>query len=103
MMYAGVCVRALQSMHKVFFEAYDWRSFLLALGCSLLGLAIMALVENFALRPLLRGVCPSYFERRQTPATLPHQKLNETGGKAPCSTSAYPGGAIPSAPKMTPV
>lgn len=88
-------------MHKVFFEAYDWRSFLLALGCSLLGMAIMAVVENFALRPLLKGVCPRYFEQRHSPATLPHQKLDEAGGRTPCGTSVYPGGEIPSAPKMT--
>ncbi|KAK9917023.1 hypothetical protein WJX75_000095 [Coccomyxa subellipsoidea] len=89
------------SMHKVFFEAYDWRSFLLALGCSLLGMAIIALVENFALRPLLKGVCPRHFEQRHSPATLPHQKLDEAGGRTPCGTSVHPGGEIPSAPKMT--
>ena len=90
----------LQSMHKVFFEAYDWRSFLLALGCSLVGMALMAVLENLVLRPLLKGVCPSYFEPRQAPATLPHQKFSGESDRSPTGTSAYPGGAQPSAPKM---
>ncbi|CAL8463678.1 g3212 [Coccomyxa elongata] len=88
------------SMHKVFFEAYDWRSFLLALGCSLVGMSIMAALENLVLRPLLKGVCPSYFEPRQAPATLPHQKFSGESDRSPTGTSAYPGGALPSAPKM---
>lgn len=91
---------SVQSMHKVFFEAYDWRSFLLALGCSLLGMAIMAVVENLILRPLLKGICPSYFDRQPAPPTVPHQKLNEADGKVPSGTSAYPGGVQPSAPKL---
>ncbi len=96
----GAVAVCLQSLHKVFFEAYDWRSFILALGCSLVGMALMAALENLVLRPLLKGVCPSYFEARQAPATLPHQKFTGESDRSPTGTSGYPGGAQPSAPKM---
>ncbi|KAK9797380.1 hypothetical protein WJX73_007847 [Symbiochloris irregularis] len=35
-----------QAIHKTFFENYDWPPFVLALGISVLGMAIMAVVEN---------------------------------------------------------
>ena len=34
----------MQSLHSVFFEAYDYRAFLIALGFSLVGTFLMALV-----------------------------------------------------------
>jgi hypothetical protein len=98
-------VFSAQSLHSVFFEAYDYRAFLIALGFSLVGLVIMAALENLLLRPLLKGMFPSYFDYKGARAIAPPQKLQMAGHSVGPGngTSAYAGGAYPSAPKLSDV
>lgn len=108
----------LQSLHSVFFEAYDYRAFLTALGFSLVGVLIAAAVENLLLRPLLKECCPSYFGNiTHDPATLPsstpklqladqHGHLSDQAGNNGGhvhgnGASAYAGGVYPTAPKLS--
>lgn len=67
-------------MHHVFFEAYDWPPFVIALGASLVGLALAAAAENLLIRPLLGDVCAPCMPQA---ATLPPaEKLREGNGGA---------------------
>ncbi len=68
-----------QAMHHVFFEAYDWPPFIIALGASLLGMLLAAAVENLLLRPLLGDVCAPCMPRA---ATLPPAEKLQDGAHA---------------------
>jgi hypothetical protein len=79
---------APQSMYNVFFQAYDWRSFIIAVVASGVGLLLAALLENLLIRPLLGDVCaPCMPHRREAAATLPPpddaQKLQQQSAAGP--------------------
>lgn len=72
-------VLCMQSMYHVFFEAYDWPPFIIALGASLVGLLLAAALENLLVRPLLGDICAPCMPQA---ATLPPAEKLQNGGSA---------------------
>ena len=59
-----------QALHNLFFSRnYDWKSFVIALVASLVGMLIMGSLEVLILQPLL-GRCIPYFDKRNGPSIV---------------------------------
>ena len=93
---------AAQSMYNTFFQAYDWRAFIIAVIASGVGLLLAAGLEAVLIRPLLGDICGPCMPRRRAAATLPPDDAQKLHEPAVAKGAAAQGvnGTAPSAPSM---
>lgn len=92
-------------MYNTFFQAYDWRAFIIAVVASGVGLLLAAGVEAVLIRPLLGDVCGPCMPHRRAAVTLPPedvQKLHQPPAGNGAAAVHGVNSSAPSAPAYAP-